>query len=173
MAIDELEELYRTVRVEEHPVFDLAFRWLAGNVPESGVARLVHGDFRVGNVMVDQRGLAAVLDWELAHIGDPMEDLGWLCGRSWRYGRDELTCGGVGRREDLVRAYEAASGQSIDPNALRFWEVFGNLRWGVFTLVQVRPFLDGQSPSIELATIGRRAAETEWELLNLIEGKAL
>ena len=172
-ALAELDELYRLITLEPHPVFELGFRWLARNEPASDVTTLVHGDFRIGNVLVDEGGLRAVLDWELAHLGDPIEDLGWLCGRSWRFGADELTCGGVGRREDLVVAYENASGRSVDADALRWWEVFGNLRWGVFTLVQVRPFLDGQSRNIELGMIGRRAAETEWELLNLMEVKAL
>ncbi len=171
-AIDEVVQIYRAIAVDPHPAFELAIRWLLQRVPETTDATLVHGDFRIGNVMVhEQDGLRAVLDWELAHIGDPIQDLGWACVRSWRFGRDDLTCGGVGRREDLVAAYETASGRAVDPEALRFWEVFGNLHWGVITLMQVRPFLDQTYRSIELAGIGRRAAETEWELLNLIEGK--
>lgn len=169
----ELDALYRLIALEPHPVFELAFRWLARNEPPSFGTTLVHGDFRIGNVLVDENGLRAVLDWELAHIGDPLEDLGWLCGRSWRFGADERTCGGVGQREELAAAYEKASGRQVDATALRWWEVFGNLRWGIFTLVQVRPFLDGQTKNMELGMIGRRAAETEWELLNLMEGKAL
>jgi aminoglycoside phosphotransferase (APT) family kinase protein len=172
-AVEEMETLYRMITLEPHPVFELALRWLVAHAPPSREGTLVHGDFRIGNILVAEDGLQAVLDWELAHIGDPIEDIGWLCGRSWRFGRDELTCGGVGHRAALVAAYEQASGQSVDPDALRWWEIYGNLRWGVFTLVQVRPFLDGQSRNIELGMIGRRAAETEWELLNLMEGKAL
>ncbi len=169
-AVEELERTYRGVACDPHPVFELAFRWLRGRAPKSSRRALVHGDFRIGNLMVDpERGLVAVLDWELAHVGDPIQDLGWACVRSWRFGRDELTCGGVGRREDLVDAYEQAAGLRVDRDALRFWEVFGNLNWGVITLLQVRPFIDGVLRSVELAAIGRRAAETEWELLNLIE----
>lgn len=173
-AIDEVVEIYRAIAMDPHPAFELAIRWLLRRVPETTDTTLVHGDFRIGNVMVhEQDGLRAVLDWELAHVGDPIQDLGWACVRSWRFGRDDLTCGGVGRREDLVAAYERASGRTVDPEALRFWEVFGNLHWGVITLMQVRPFLDKTYRSIELAGIGRRAAETEWELLNLIEGKGI
>src|SRR5262249_20128744 len=117
-------------------------------------------------------GLRAVLDWELAHIGDPLEDVSWLCVRSWRFGRDDLPVGGVARREEFHRAYEEASGRKVDRTAAHFWEVYGNLRWGVFTLLQLRAFTDGLSSSIELASIGRRTAETEWELLNLLEGDA-
>lgn len=172
-AIDQLIEIYRGVAVDPHPVFEIAIRWLQGRVPATTDVTLVHGDFRIGNVMVDEsEGLRAVLDWELAHVGDPVQDLGWVCVRSWRFGADEKTCGGVGSRDALVEAYERASGRTVDRDALRFWEVFGNLNWGVITLMQVRPFLDRTYPSIELAGIGRRAAETEWELLNLIEGKA-
>lgn len=169
--LDRLEELYRQIAVEPHPAFEIAFRWLRGRQPQSGTPALVHGDFRIGNVMVGEEGLRAVLDWELAHVGDPFEDLGWLCVRSWRFGVDHLPLGGIGRREELFDAYARASGRAVDPDVVRFWEVYGNLRWGVFTLVQVRSFLDGLSPSVELASIGRRTAETEWELLNLIEGK--
>jgi aminoglycoside phosphotransferase (APT) family kinase protein len=169
----ELDALYEMIRVEAHPVFDEAFRWLAENPPGGGGEALVHGDFRIGNVLVGEDGLEAVLDWELAHVGDPIEDLGWLCGRSWRFGVDEKTCGGVGDRQELLEAYSAASGRDVSREDLLYWEVFGNLRWGIFTLVQARPFLDGQSRNIELGMIGRRVAETEWELLNLMEGKAL
>ena len=154
------------------PVFELALRWLHANAPPP-LARPapVHGDFRTGNLLVDEDGLVAVLDWELAHAGDPFEDLGWLCVRSWRFGVDHLPMGGISRREELFDAYARASGRPVDPDVVRFWEVYGNLRWGVFTLVQVRSFLEGLSNSVELASIGRRTAETEWELLNLIEGK--
>lgn len=169
----ELDVLYEMIRVEAHPVFDEAFRWLAENPPRETALTLVHGDFRIGNILVAPDGLQAVLDWELAHVGDPVEDLGWLCGRSWRFGVDDKTCGGVGSREDLLNAYGEVSGRAVSREDLRYWEVFGNLRWGVFTLVQTRPFLDGDSRNIELGMIGRRVAETEWELLNLMEGKAL
>jgi aminoglycoside phosphotransferase (APT) family kinase protein len=110
-----------------------------------------------------------VLDWELAHVGDPIEDLGWLCIRSWRFGNDQLPAAGVGTREELWAAYEAAGGIAVDPARARFWEVFGNLRWGIITIVQAKPYLDGHSRSVELASIGRRVAETEWEILALLE----
>lgn len=169
--LERLEAMYRQITVESHPAFEIAFRWLAERQPTSTDVALVHGDFRIGNVMVGEEGLRAVLDWELAHAGDPFEDLGWLCVRSWRFGVDHLPMGGIARREELFETYARASGRPVDPDVVRFWEVYGNLRWGVFTLVQVRSFLEGLSNSVELASIGRRTAETEWELLNLIEGK--
>jgi aminoglycoside phosphotransferase (APT) family kinase protein len=128
---------------------------------------LVHGDFRIGNMLFGEEGLRVVLDWELAHIGDPMEDMGFLCVRSWRFGGPKPV-GGIGEREPFFAAYEAAGGAKVDPERVRFWEVFGNLRWGVICLSQARTYLDGHSKSVELAAIGRRAAETEWELLNLV-----
>ncbi len=167
--VERLEDLYRLVTPDPHPAFELAFRWLAEHAPAGSPRALVHGDFRIGNLIVGEEGLRAVLDWELAHVCDPMEDLGWLCVRSWRFRADHLPVGGVGTREALFDAYAAATGAPVDPARVRFWEIFGNLRWGVLTIVQVRFFLGGASSSVELASIGRRTAETEWEILNLLE----
>jgi aminoglycoside phosphotransferase (APT) family kinase protein len=131
------------------------------------VHALVHGDFRIGNMLFGEDGLRAVLDWELAHVGDPMEDLGFICVRSCRFGGSKPV-GGIGEREEFFAAYEAAGGGAVDPERVRWWEVFGNLRWGVICLSQARTYLDGVSNSVELASIGRRTAETEWELLSLV-----
>ena len=98
-----------------------------------------------------------------------MEDLGWICVRSWRFGNDHLPVGGVGTRRVFQRAYEQAGGWPLDQQRLKFWEIFGNLRWGVICLNMTQPYLDGLNPSVELAAIGRRTAETEWELLHLME----
>ena len=167
--VTRFEQTYRAITPEPHPAFELAFRWLRSHLPPTGRRTLVHGDYRIGNVMFGPEGARVVLDWELAHIGDPMEDLGWICIRSWRFGNDDLPVGGIGTREELARAYEEAGGDPVDLYQVRFWEVFGNLRWGVFCISQAKTYLDGFSPSVELASIGRRSAETEWELLNLME----
>lgn len=167
--INRYEEMYQTMAREPHPAFELAFRWLRQHVPPRQERVLVHGDYRMGNVMFGPAGLCAILDWELAHVGDPLEDLGWMCVRSWRFGNDHLPVGGVGKREEFWRAYEAAGGFPVDPARVHFWEIFGNLRWGVICLNMTQPFLDGQNSSVELAAIGRRTAETEWELLHLME----
>jgi aminoglycoside phosphotransferase (APT) family kinase protein len=163
------EQTYRAITPEPHPAFELAFRWLRQRLPPTDRRALVHGDYRIGNVIFGPEGARAILDWELAHIGDPMEDLGWICVRSWRFGNDDLPVGGIGTREEFWRAYEAAGGFPVEPESLRFWEVFGNLRWGIICIMQAKTYLDGLSPSVELASIGRRTAETEWELLNLME----
>jgi aminoglycoside phosphotransferase (APT) family kinase protein len=149
-------------------VFEVALRWLAGHRPAPGASAIVHGDFRLGNLMVDESGLAAVLDWELAHRGDPLEDLGWFCVRAWRFGEDAQPAGGLGSVEDFAAAYERAAGAPVDRDALRWWQVLGTLRWGVLCQYQAHRHLSGQTRSAELAAIGRRAAENEWDLLDLL-----
>ena len=175
--VDRFEGTYRAVTPEPHPAFELAFRWLRQHLPAGPDPMLVHGDYRIGNVIFGPEGVRAVLDWELAHIGDPMEDLGWICVRSWRFGNDDKPVGGIGRREELWEAYEAAGGRKVDRDAVRWWEVFGNLRWGIICIGQARRAMEGGPKAgsagsrLELLTIGRRTAETEWELLGLMEGR--
>ncbi len=161
--------VYRAIAPEPHPAFELALRWLQQHAPSVAERTLVHGDYRIGNVIFGPEGVRAILDWELAHIGDPMEDLGWICVRSWRFGNDDLPVGGIGGREEFWRAYEAAGGFPVDQERVHFWEVFGNLRWGIICISQAKTYIDGHSSSVELASIGRRIAETEWELLELME----
>ncbi|HYF46984.1 MAG TPA: phosphotransferase family protein, partial [Acidimicrobiales bacterium] len=153
---------------EPHPAFELGFRWLEDHRPPSAGRAVVHGDFRNGNLIVGPDGLRAVLDWELAHVGDPLEDLGWLCTRAWRFGGPDPV-GGFGRREELYAAYEAAGGRAVDPEAARWWEVLGSLKWGVMCIIQAATHLTGQSRSMELAAIGRRVCENEFDVLLLID----
>ena len=167
--LERYEQVYRAVTPNPHPVFELAFRWLRQHAPESDARVLVHGDYRMGNLMCGPEGARAILDWELAHIGDPMEDIGWLCVRSWRFGNDDRPVGGLGQRDEFYAAYQAAGGATVGLDAIRFWETFGNLRWGISCIIQAKTYIDGYSTSVELASIGRRIAETEWELLNLME----
>ena len=167
--LQRMEGTFRSIAPEPHPAFELALRWLKRRLPPPAEPTLVHGDYRLGNLIVGPEGVRSVLDWELAHVGDPMEDLAWPCVRSWRFGNDALPVAGVGQREELFRAYEAAGGRVVDAAAVHWWEVFGNFRWGVICIMQAGAYLDGLSKSVELATIGRRTAETEWELLNLME----
>lgn len=168
--LDHYEQAYRMSTPNPHPVFELAFRWCRQNLPAVPEPVLVHGDYRLGNFIFGEDGLRAIIDWELAHWGDPMEDLGWLAVRSWRFGGKQPMAG-IGGREAFFEAYEAAGGAKPDPERVRFWELYGNLRWGVITITQGVTYLSGRSKSVELASIGRRTAETEWELLNLLEGK--
>jgi aminoglycoside phosphotransferase (APT) family kinase protein len=155
---------------EPHPAFELGLRWLAEHAPpDPPQPALVHGDFRNGNLVVDREGLRAVLDWELAHLGDPVEDLGWLCVKSWRFGVTDQRVGGFGSVDDLLAAYRAAGGRDVDPLELRFWEAMGTLKWGVICEIQAFTHLEGTVRSVELATLGRRVAEMEWDLLELID----
>ncbi len=155
---------------DRRPALELGFRWLEQHRPPSSAAGLVHGDFRTGNLLVSERGVEAVLDWELAHVGDPLEDLGWFCVRSWRFG-SRLPAGGFGTREQLWAGYETAGGAPVDPDAARWWEAFGCLRWAVICLMQERGHLDGLARSVVLATIGRRVCESESDLLALVAGE--
>ncbi len=155
---------------QPHPTFELAFRWLDAHRPPSTARTVVHGDFRMGNVMVGPDGLRAVLDWELAHIGDPMEDLGWLCVKAWRFG-SALPVGGIGRYEQLFEAYEEASGRPVDPDVVRWWEVLGTLKWGIMCILQANAHLAGFTRSHELAAIGRRVCENEHDLFLALEGR--
>ncbi len=149
---------------EPHPAFELAFRWLAEHRPPPAGEAIVHGDFRLGNVIVDGDGLAAVLDWELAHVGDPMEDLGWLCVKAWRFG-GRGPVAGLGEYGDLFDAYGEASARAVDPEVVRWWEVLGTLKWGIMCIMQANAHLTGASRSHELAAIGRRVCENEHDLL--------
>jgi aminoglycoside phosphotransferase (APT) family kinase protein len=150
--------------------FEWAFRWLADNRPTPSPPRLVHGDFRMGNLIVDGSGLAAVLDWELVHVGEVYEDLAWFCIRAWRFGAPlSLAAGGLGSIEDFLHDYEKAGGAAVDRAAFHWWLVQATLRWGIICRYQAERHLSGQTPSVELATIGRRVCETEWDLLNLLD----
>jgi aminoglycoside phosphotransferase (APT) family kinase protein len=150
------------------PTLELAFRWLAGNRPPSGRRGVVHGDFRNGNLIVGPEGIRGVLDWELVHLGDPMEDLGWLCVRAWRFGGGGPV-GGFGAHEDLFAAYHAASGHTVDPATVRWWEVYGTVRWGVICVLQASRHLTGGERSVELAAIGRRLCEQEYDCIGLLD----
>jgi aminoglycoside phosphotransferase (APT) family kinase protein len=150
------------------PALDLALRWAAENEPRNQRHTVVHGDFRSGNLIVGEEGIRCVLDWELAQSGDPMQDLGWLCIRTWRFGGLEPV-GGFGSREDLFAAYERASGDLVDPGHVRFWEAFGNVKWSVDCLRLGMRGID--EVDIERSAIGRRIEEPLWDFFNLIESR--
>lgn len=169
-AASEIGELVREHRSLDwpKPVFELALRWLADHDPgPPEEITLVHGDFRHGNLIIGPDGVRAVLDWELAHLGDPMEDLGWICVNSWRFGEIDKPVGGFGSREDLFAGYRSA-GREVDPERVRFYEVLGTLRWGVMCGGMMRRFRADPDHSMERAMIGRRASETEIDLLRLL-----
>src|SRR5450759_3473226 len=152
---------------EVRPALELGVRWLNAHRPEGGPRRTVHGDFRLGNLMVGPDGLRAVLDWELAHVGDPLEDIGWLCAPAWRFGGAGRV-GGFGDLGVLLEAYEAAGGRTVDPIDVTWWEAHATMKWAVVCGLQVSAHLSGSTRSVELAAIGRRICESEWDLLALM-----
>jgi aminoglycoside phosphotransferase (APT) family kinase protein len=129
-----------------------------------GLDALVHGDFRTGNLMVGEDGLHGVLDWELAHLGDPRHDLGWLCTKAWRFG-SASPVGGFGTRADLMAGYAAGGGTPPDEETQRWWELYGTVRWALLCRRQAERYLAGDEPSIELAVLGRRVCEQEYDIL--------
>ncbi len=150
-------------------VHQLGLNWLRQHQPEGGRRCLVHGDFRNGNLLVDENGLSAVLDWELAHIGYPAEDLGYICGNVWRFGRTDKPVGGFGEYADLLAGYRAATGAAPDLEELRYWEVYCALGWGIVCQTMVNMYRSGQDQSLERAAVGRRMSESEIDLLLLLE----
>ena len=173
-AADQIAGLRRALDTLDYaqPVFELALSWLDRRKPPPiGRPLLVHGDYRTGNYLADESGVTAILDWEGAHLGDPVEDLGWLCVKSWRFGAVDKPAGGFGSREELWRAYEKAGGAKVDPARARWWEVLGTVRWGIICHQQAWRHLGGAVQSMELASIGRRAVETEVDLLQLLKAE--
>jgi aminoglycoside phosphotransferase (APT) family kinase protein len=150
------------------PMIDYAARWLLENMPGDFDEGLVHNDFRNGNFMVNENGINAVLDWEVAHIGDPMRDLGWICTNSWRFGRTDLPVGGFGEYADLFRGYEEVSGKSVDPQHVKFWEVFGSFWWAVGCLGMAEHYRVGPDQTVERPAIGRRTSECQVDCVNLL-----
>ncbi len=163
---DPLERLRTTFDAmgEAHPAFEIAFSWLIAHRPDPVEPAVVHGDFRLGNLIVGQDGLRSVLDWELVHLGDPMEDLGWVGVRAWRFGSAH-TVAGVGSDDELFAAYERGGGRPVEAERVRWWRVFGTLQWGIMCMIQARVHLNGVARSHELAAIGRRVCENEYDVL--------
>lgn len=152
---------------EVRPALELGARWLDAHRPAAGPRRVVHGDFRLGNLMIGPDGLRAVLDWELAHVGDPVEDIGWLCAPAWRFGGTGRV-GGFGDLGDLLDAYEKAGGRKVESGEVVWWEAHATMKWAVVCGLQVSAHLTGSTRSVELAAIGRRICESEWDLLALM-----
>ncbi|GAB5451562.1 MAG: hypothetical protein Hals2KO_18900 [Halioglobus sp.] len=158
---------YRELNVPV-PMIDYTWRWLCDNLPQASRHCLVHGDFRNGNLMVTPDGINAVLDWELAHIGDPLRDLGWLCVNSWRFGNRELPVGGFGEIDDLLAGYQSTSGIEVNRDELLFWQVFGSFWWAMATLQMANAWRTGETPSLERPVIGRRSSEAQMDCVNLL-----
>ena len=153
---------------EPHPAIEYGLLWVRDRLTHDRAATFCHGDFRIGNLAVDGGGLVSVLDWEFAHVGDPIEDVAWPIVRAWRFGADDRRLGGVGDVEPYLDRYNELTGREIPLDELYAWEVLGNVKWAVGCLTQSRRHLNGQDRSVEYAVLGRLAAEMEYELLDLI-----
>ena len=156
---------------QPQPVFDLAFKWLENQKILDYEEVLVHGDYRFGNFIISEKKLESIIDWELAHIGNPMEDLGWLCVRSWRFGNVNKRAAGLGDVDELIAGYESNSKIKIDKSQLDMWQLYGSLKWGIICMVQTFVHLSGAVKSLEKAAIGRRVSETEFDLMNMIKNQ--
>ena len=167
---DVLDNLVAAGTGSPQPMLELVRRWLIDHRPPSVEPVVVHGDFRLGNLIVGDDGLRAVIDWELAHLGDPMEDLGWLCVKAWRFGQQPPVAG-LGQYAELFDAYTGAGGGEVDADAVRWWEVLGTWKWAVMCVLQASVHLSGAARSHELAAIGRRVCENEHDLFLALEGR--
>jgi aminoglycoside phosphotransferase (APT) family kinase protein len=152
---------------QSRPAFELGLVWLREHRPRQRRATLVHGDFRNGNLVVGPDGIRAVLDWELAHAGNPMQDLGWLCARPWRWGASSPV-GGVGRVDELLSAYSPAD-VPVSAAELFWWKLLSSVSWGVMCLEQARVHLSGEQRSVELAVLGRLSSEMEYDVLRMVQ----
>ena len=157
---------------EPHPAIELGLVWARERIPLERPRVIGHGDFRLGNLVVDEAGLVSVLDWEFSHVSDPAEDVAWPLVRAWRFGRDELRMGGIGEVEPYVDRYAELTGREIPLDELYAWEVLGNCKWAIGALRQGRRHLRGEDRSVEFAILGRLAAEMEYEILDLIRRAA-
>jgi aminoglycoside phosphotransferase (APT) family kinase protein len=171
---DQVERFYQELDSvgEPHPAIELGLLWVKERMPKDRELTVVHGDWRIGNIAVDENGIVAVLDWEFAHLADPVEDLAWPLVRAWRFGADDLRLGGIAPPERYLERYAELTGREVTPDELLVWEVFGNVKWATGCLTQSRRHLNGQDRSVEYAVLGRMAAEMEYELLDLIERAA-
>jgi aminoglycoside phosphotransferase (APT) family kinase protein len=167
-AVSELKDQISTLS-EAHPAMSLILNWLEQNLIETDNKVLVHGDFRTGNFMANEKGLQGIVDWEFAHIGDRHEDIAWLCMRDWRFGKLKKEVGGFAMREEFYSLYKKYSGVEVDTQKVLYWEVMGNLRWAIGSVQQGERHISGKDKGIELASIGRRTCEMEMEAMRLIE----
>ncbi|QZD94395.1 phosphotransferase [Qipengyuania gelatinilytica] len=156
----------------DRPIIALGLRWLMDNLPEPVDPVLNHGDYRLGNILCEDSHLTGVLDWELAHLGDPHEDLAFGCMPVWRFGAYDRPALGLGSLEDYFAAYEAAGGRKVDPSRFRFWTIYRTVWWALGCLKNARVWRDGQDRMLERVVISRRTSEQEVDLLLLLEEDA-
>ncbi len=156
---------------EYHPAIDIGIRWLETHRPADTTQSIVHGDYRNGNLILGPQGIRGVLDWECTHLGSAVEDIAWVCLRSWRYGNLDKAVGGMGTRADLYQAYRVNGGRALEPDEVHWWEVFGLLRWAVLNIMQASGHISGERRSLAFASCGRNTSMIEYDLLMTINGQ--
>jgi aminoglycoside phosphotransferase (APT) family kinase protein len=154
---------------EAYPALEWGLRWCEVNAPRDEDVTFIHRDYRTGNYLVDGGRLAGVLDWEFCAFGNPLEDVGWIFAKCWRFGQNRYPVGGVAAADDFLNAYTRASGRTVDAAALRYWQVMAHLRWAVIALQQRERHRSGIEPSLELALTGHIVSDLELEVLALTE----
>jgi aminoglycoside phosphotransferase (APT) family kinase protein len=162
--VEELDEVG-----EPHPAIELGLWWLRENRPPARDSVVAHGDFRIGNLVVGEDGLVGVLDWEFAHVDDPVRDLAFSLVRAWRFGVPEKRLGGIDDVERYLARYNELTGLDVRPEELDYWELAGNVAWAIGCLTQAQRHLTGQDRSVELAVLGRLGVEVEYEICRLLE----
>jgi aminoglycoside phosphotransferase (APT) family kinase protein len=162
--VEELDEVG-----EPHPAIELGLWWLREHRRPPRPLVVVHGDYRIGNLVVREDGLAGVLDWEFAHLDEPVRDLAFALVRAWRFGVPEKRLGGIGPVEPYLERYNELTGFDVRADELDYWELAGNVGWAIGCLTQMQRHLSGQDRSVELAILGRLGAEVEYEIVNLVE----
>jgi len=154
------------------PIIALGLKWLEENCPPEVEPVLNHGDYRMGNLLVEGSKLTGVLDWELTHFGDPLEDLAFGCMAVWRFARYDRPALGLGSIEDYIAAYEAEAGVKIEPARFRFWTIYRTVWWALGCLKNAAQWRRGADRMLERVVISRRTSEQELDLLLLLEEDA-
>jgi aminoglycoside phosphotransferase (APT) family kinase protein len=163
--VDEFDEVG-----EARPAIELGLWWLREHRPPPREPVIVHGDYRIGNVVVrPHEGLVGVLDWEFAHVDEPVRDLAFALVRAWRFGVPDKRLGGIGDVEPYLERYNELTGLDVRPEELDYWELAGNVGWAIGCLTQMQRHLSGLDRSVELAVLGRLGAEVEYEICHLLE----
>lgn len=149
-ALDHWQAILHRDQLETHPELELASRWLRDHAPTSPGTVLVHSDFKVGNVLLDpDDAIVALLDWELAHLGDPHEDLGWV---TQPLRTREHYVPGAWERDELLGHYESITGTPVDWAAVHWWNVMSCYKTAVMQTSGLRSFVEGRSDELYLPT---------------------
>jgi len=161
VAVDHWEGELRRHQIEPHPELEVVATWLRANAPAAQATVLVHGDFKPGNALMRGDDISAVLDWETAHLGDPLEDLGWIT-NPVRAREHQIS--GVWERDQIFRHYAARTGYSVDEDAVRWWNVLANYKLSVITLTGVDAFVDHRLDRLHQTPVGlfRVMFDTIW-----------